>query len=420
MLKKSEIILFLLILSLFVFIEGCKVNKNNVGRQNMSYLYNKTESVIHPEYQIYHISDSISRLFYKVNSSELLFARQTDKEEFYAKYSITYKLYSSYNSGVISDTGSVIEVRKSESDSAVTFIGQVDFKGKTGSNYLLEVVIKDLNKNKFLKTFLNVQKKNKFVRQNFILTDTSDNPLFRYYIGSNKQFKMKFNDNGKSKFLVKYYKNDFPIASPPFAAGSEKYYLIQPDSTFIIDLKKNDKYLKFFKTGMYHILSDTSNNEGLSVMIFYDDFPRIAHSENLLNPLRYITTKQEYDKMSETPNKKIPVDNFWLENASNQERARMMIKNFYQKVQYANEFFTSYTEGWKTDRGMIYIVFGEPNIVYKSESQEVWIYGEVNNMNSVTFSFNKMENNFSDNDYSLSRSPIYKNMWYNAVDMWRR
>ncbi|MFA6924442.1 MAG: GWxTD domain-containing protein [Bacteroidales bacterium] len=420
MLKNSEIKYFVLILSLLVFIEGCKVSTNSVGRQNMSYLYNKAEAAIHPEYQIYHISDSISRLFYKVNSSELLFARQTDKEEFNAKFSITYKIYSSYNSGVVSDTGSVIEIRKSESDSAVVFFGQVDFKAKTGSNYLLEVVIKDLNKNKLLKTFLNVQKKNKFVRQNFLLTDTNDIPLFRYYMGSNTKFKIKFNNSGKSKFFVKYYKNDFPLASPPFSSGSEKYYLVKPDSIFILDLKINDKYLKFAKSGIYHILTDTLNNDGLSVMVFYSDFPHIAHSENLLNPLRYITTKQEYDKMSEIPNKKISVDNFWLENASNPERAKMMIKNFYQKVQYANEFFTSYTEGWKTDRGMIYIVFGEPNIVYKSESQEVWIYGEVNNMNSVTFSFNKMTNNFSDNDYSLSRSPVYKNVWYNAVDMWRR
>ena len=33
----------------------------------------------------------------------------------------------------------------------------------------------------------------------------------------------------------------------------------------------------------------------------------------------------------------------------------------YRRIAYANEHFTSGVEGWVTDRGRIYIMFGEPN-----------------------------------------------------------
>ena len=41
------------------------------------------------------------------------------------------------------------------------------------------------------------------------------------------------------------------------------------------------------------------------------------------------------------------------------ERAKELIKNYYGRLQHANLFFTSYLEGWKTDRGMIFMIFGE-------------------------------------------------------------
>ena len=41
----------------------------------------------------------------------------------------------------------------------------------------------------------------------------------------------------------------------------------------------------------------------------------------------------------------------------------------------------------------------------------------------MTFDFfmgnNKMENPFTENDYKLQRSPMYKSSWYRAVDSWR-
>jgi hypothetical protein len=69
---------------------------------------------------------------------------------------------------------------------------------------------------------------------------------------------------------------------------------------------------------------------------------------------------------------------------------------------------------------MIFLIFGLPNIVNRTSSSEVWIYGEENNMMSLNFTFYKVTNPFTANDYILDRSIIYKNNWYRGVESWRQ
>ena len=68
---------------------------------------------------------------------------------------------------------------------------------------------------------------------------------------------------------------------------------------------------------------------------------------------------------------------------------------------------------------MIMIIFGAPNIIYQSKEGESWIFGEKNNVFSLNFTFTKMENKFTDNDYQLNRSVYFKNIWNTAQSAWR-
>jgi GWxTD domain-containing protein len=58
---------------------------------------------------------------------------------------------------------------------------------------------------------------------------------------------------------------------------------------------------------------------------------------------------------------------------------------YYRRINYANEEFSHYVEGWRTDRGMVFIILGAPNNVekhpfeYDSKPYEVWQYYELNN-----------------------------------------
>lgn len=53
---------------------------------------------------------------------------------------------------------------------------------------------------------------------------------------------------------------------------------------------------------------------------------------------------------------------------------------YFRRVDYANEHFRSYTSGWRTDRGRVYIVYGQPDEIeyhpFEEESvpYQIWYY----------------------------------------------
>jgi GWxTD domain-containing protein len=228
--------------------------------------------------------------------------------------------------------------------------------------------------------------------------------------------------NRKSGIIyVRYYNRDFPIAAPPFSEIPPKPFQYQEDSLFTLNLTPNGT-INFVadRKGFYHFQYDSSSHEGCTLFNFTDKFPDIKQAEDMLPPLRYITSKQEFEDLNKAQNKKVAIEKFWLNSTSNPDRAREVIKKYYNRVEDANKYFSSYIEGWKTDRGMIYLIFGRPNIRYVYENYETWIYGEEKSVNALSYTFVKVKNPFTTNDYTLERSPFYKQSWFMSVEAWRQ
>ena len=61
-------------------------------------------------------------------------------------------------------------------------------------------------------------------------------------------------------------------------------------------------------------------------------------------------------------------------------RENQVMNEYYRRVEYANNNFKSYTDGWNTDRGMIYITLGPPDQVEREpvamdrKPYEIWYY----------------------------------------------
>jgi GWxTD domain-containing protein len=61
-----------------------------------------------------------------------------------------------------------------------------------------------------------------------------------------------------------------------------------------------------------------------------------------------------------------------------------VFEEYYRRIEYANEHFKHYIEGWRTDMGMVYITLGPPNNVerhpfeYDSKPYEIWDYYDIN------------------------------------------
>lgn len=81
--------------------------------------------------------------------------------------------------------------------------------------------------------------------------------------------------------------------------------------------------------------------------------------------VRWIITDEErktFDALKTDDEREQFIEQFWLrrdpdpDTDSNEYR-----EEYYQRIAYANENFTSGIPGWKTDRGRIYIMFGAPH-----------------------------------------------------------
>ncbi|MBL4585959.1 MAG: GWxTD domain-containing protein [Flavobacteriales bacterium] len=243
-----------------------------------------------------------------------------------------------------------------------------------------------------------------------------DQALSRSYISSSEKILLS-HTSGAKQATVRYYNREFPLPKPPFSVDAPKVFDYTADSIFHLDLTDP---IQFEKEGFYHFQINDSLKDGFTIYRFKETFPEVKAVEDLTAPLRFLNSNSEYKKVTQSDFPKAAVDRFWLKLAGNKDRAKLLIQKYYSRVEDSNGFFTSYVEGWKTDRGLIYLIFGPPNIIYKNSGSEHWIYGEENNPSSLGFTFYKVNNPFTDNDYRLDRSPIYKGNWYNAVDMWRQ
>ncbi len=85
-----------------------------------------------------------------------------------------------------------------------------------------------------------------------------------------------------------------------------------------------------------------------------------------LDQLRYVATQNEWRVLSRVPKEKYAdaIESFWQANDPTLGTIRNENREyFYQRVLKADELFTIHKRltGWKSDRGRIYIKFGEPD-----------------------------------------------------------
>ncbi len=110
--------------------------------------------------------------------------------------------------------------------------------------------------------------------------------------------------------------------------------------------------------------------------------------EVAIDQLRYIAKDKELDRikdaLTEEERQKLFLE-FWKKRDPNPNTTRNeKMEEYYGRVEYANKHFKHYTEGWRTDMGMVFIIFGSPSNVdrhpFDSDSKpyEVWSYYDLN------------------------------------------
>lgn len=155
------------------------------------------------------------------------------------------------------------------------------------------------------------------------------------------------------------------------------------------------------------------------------NYPAIKTPLELARPLYYLMSKKEYEKlMSHRGNPdslKSAIDRFWLKNVGDPNTAKSVISMYYERVEEANKQFSNFKEGWKTDPGMIYILFGPPWYVEQSLDLMRWSYSynREDPLYNYLFRKPKMRSEFYPFEhYILQRQQYYYNIEYQQIQRW--
>ena len=206
------------------------------------------------------------------------------------------------------------------------------------------------------------------------------------------------------------------LPPPPYSSARLRWDTLKPtplgaleaDSLFVLVVPDGTTLLQWRGAELALRFHGTSGN-----------FPHVISPEELIAPLRYIASRSEFYRLQSAEHPKIALDEFWLACNSSSEAARSLLNTYYDRVEEANLAFSGLVEGWRTDRGMIHVVFGVPQRVRRDAWNEYWIYGEEGTANALTFHFRRRSNLLDDNYFELQRSIQFRSVWDRGISNWR-
>lgn len=258
-----------------------------------------------------------------------------------------------------------------------------------------------------------------FSNHDYILLDEEGDIIYDDIIRGDQEVTLVSSKLEGQQLQVETIPLDETLPKPPHAVFSPKPYKLQVDQVYEIPMNQDSVKLSCPDQVFLHLKSlDVPENQ-LSIFRHSQFYPEVSDIKNMVDALRYITTEDEYDVIRGSESPKQAIDEFWLSCSGSKERARRLIKNYYGRVIFSNRYFTSHRPGWRSDRGLIYIIFGPPKTIYLDKNREFWIYGQQGESDNVTFEFTRVKNPFSETDYRLVRNEAYKSYWYRTVGAWR-
>lgn len=155
-------------------------------------------------------------------------------------------------------------------------------------------------------------------------------------------------------------------------------------------------------------------------------FPSVDRLSVMVDALEYIATEEELTAIRGAEGEgqmKASFDAFWGATIAERARAGQTIAQYYERVEEANRLFSGVKDGWKTDRGMIYIIRGAPMMVETSMDREIWYYSYREPTDGEIYVFDNTSIPGLDRrlrTYTLRRHVLHAAEWRRAVDQWRR
>ncbi len=338
-------------------------------------------------------------------------------DKMYTDYDFVYELHNSYHtldieeSDTISITDNIVAIKSNK------IFANFQFSKERKTDLL---VFRVINK----KTGIDYNYDLPFIDDYNFSTDglifyeqDSITPILSSFINANHTISLKSINDHNSPVFVYYYSQYFDEAVPPMVIEDQRAAKqLAIDSVFTVQL--NEPFT-LQNEGLYFFQKDSSSADGIGIRVQDPYFPLVKTINRILEPLIYISTRSETEAIRNAPDPRQAFEDYWMKLVKIPNVATSTVKKFYDRVEAANFLFTNFEEGWKSDMGMIYIVYGPPNDVYKSEEIIDWVYNRDLTMPVIRFSFYKVKNVFTDQHYTLLRKKNYDKNWLKSVELWR-
>lgn len=420
----------LCVLAITGFIVSCKSTQQVVDSKDLSYLYNPTKNPINPRYIVVNKTDNVSQLSVKFFPTDLFFSEANPRGVPMALLIMTVKLYDVTMGSSLADTA-LMNLNIIKDTSKREYVYNVDLNVTKGAKYIIEVKILDKLRLTVVQAFVPFNTLSDFNRYNFMaLGHYQKNELFIPVVRENENVDLLYTKGSADSLFISYYKPFLTIPDPPSMLLPEKTLNYDPDTIISIPYSQSTPLMLPW-VGIYQCRISRETNEGFTFLNLGKDFPTMTTPEEMIEPLAYLATPDEINALRSAVRPKAALDEFWLKLGGNVDKARELIRIYYTRVLYSNYYFTSYKEGWRSERGMIYIIYGPPDKVYKSAEGESWGYRKPVSSSKwgsrysrkneyLFFSFRKKDSDFSDNDFFLSRSETLVTFWDQAIASWKK
>ncbi len=408
---------FLIFFFLFA-LTACKITR--LSNINLVSIYKHEEPDIYPEYYLFHNSKNTSTLYYKIDSDKLLYLKQPESNTFAAKYSIHYNLVPSFNSNNLLDSATVFKTDSAHFESEDYFIDSIEIETPPEDEFLIHLTFSDRQTRQSHVYVLKANKSGKYNSQNFLFYNKNNEMLFKPFIQKQSEITALHNTDKDFVMNAKLFKEPKSPALPPFVSENESSNDLEPDSTYEISFTNGKAKILINQHGLYRFFKNDNPSNGFSFHFFHDGYPLITTHSAMIAPVRYLVSRKEYQKIISAQDSHSAIDRFWVSIAGDTQRARSLVSRYYNNIEWANYYFTSYKEGWKTDRGMIYTIFGPPEDVFISDYGEKWRYRDLWGISEIEFDFKRKQHKFAENHYVLDRSTAYRNPWFMGIENWRR
>lgn len=394
---------------------------------------NLNETTVYVDYSRFkYNSDSVYfELYYGISNKALKISEQINEAEIKViiSDSVENKIVGFRNFRIVSEA-----LNTKESEKYLT--GILGFKIGKG-NYLVDFSVTDFfdSTNFYQVTFpLKIQS---ITTKNFALSDiqlcsniieNSDNKQSYFYKNTYEAYPNPSNLYGEQLPILFYYIELYDLQKGGFqnnlkfitkildSRGEEKYSkekFIQRKYNSIVEVGAIN--ITKFSSGTYTLaiyLIDSLNNFGLvsskkffvfnpsikeEIVLKTSDADLLSSEFNVMNEeelnlafeqSKYIASSDEikrWNSLTNLESKRIFLFNFWKQrdpNPNTPENERKL--EYFERVKKADEMFRGTREkGWRSDRGRVFIVYGEPSEIdrYPNEMDaypyEIWSYNNI-------------------------------------------